>query len=143
MTSLMTEGESDEFLTFSFYSNQLKMPVFSPHRLQMSLCVKRHQIKGALGSFTVDFCLSCEKLKEKRFDSYTPVCTHILPLQDKNPVHAKLVWSKGNVVPPSSSRFVFSFILLQHLFNLPRLVRIILCPLHDCYKLCIQRRRRC
>lgn len=40
--------------------------------------------------------------------------------------------------------FLFFFLHLRSLLislSLSRLVRIILCPLHDCYKLCIQRRR--
>lgn len=116
----------------------------------MSGCVEMHQITDALKGFTLNFCLSHEKLKEKSVNSYKPVCTvfyfsyggKFTASGQGCSCHTQLVSSGGKVVaPPFSSRLVFSFLVLGLLIALSRLVQIILCPLHDCYKLRIQRRR--
>lgn len=152
MAWVIIKGKIFEF--FPFMKNK-KFPFsFLIGFSKMSGCVKMHQITGALKGFTINFCLSHEKLMEKSV-YFMQVCMYSVIF---------FIWGQTDCVSTRNQLLhriscLFCFVFLEEVLsclpfcpvsrfplsspisvNLSRLVRIILCPLHDCYKLCIQRR---
>lgn len=111
-----------------------------------------HKLQVHWKIFTINFCLSHEQPKGNvclyhkslyvQYDVFH-MGEHF-PRSDNNAVITELVFVWRKCCRASSFYLLHVFFSLHlHSVNssLASLVRIILCPLHDCYKLCKQRQR--